>query len=231
MLEKIEIIRFIFSIAAMLVLPIIIIGALIFILRGFVIAGKERSEAFRKFAQEAGFSYSGSHEISAIKGAEYFRLFNLGSGYGRQIENSVDGIINDFQASIFDYTFYVTFSHKKIRRQTVVLIHSSRLNLPLFSIQPKSKWILSNSGNNLIERMGLSDKTFSDKYLIIGQDLQHIKHIFNHQVISYFKTTEDFVVEGGGNRILLYRDVMMASPNQFPGMIQEGVKIAQLFAN
>lgn len=230
MLEKIEIIRFIVSIAAALVLPIIIIGALIFILRGFVIAGKQRSEAFRKFAQEAGFSYSGSHEISAIKGAEYFRLFNLGSGYGRQIENSVDGIINDFQVSIFDYTFYVTFSHKKIRRQTVVLIHSSRLNLPLFSIQPKSKGIFSNSGNNLIE-IGLSDKTFSDKYLIIGQDLQHIKHIFNEQIISYFKTNEGFIVEGGGNRILFYRDEIMAAPNQFRWLMQEGVKIAQLFVH
>ena len=231
MLENIEAIRFLVSIIGLLVFPIILTGALIFILRGFAIGNKRRGEAFQRFAQEKGFAFSGAIPISSILGAEYFRLFNLGSGYGRQIENSVNGTINDFRVSIFDYTYYVTFSTKKIHRQTVVMIHSPHLNLPLFSIQPKGTGLFQNLGNNLIEQINSSDKEFSAKYIITGQDLRNIQQTLNHQIISHLKTIENFVIEGGGNRILFYREGMLAAPNQFHWMMQEGTKIAKLLAH
>lgn len=232
MLEIFEILRLIASIAGLLAFPIIFVGALIFILRKYVVRDKRRSEQFQKFAGEKGFFYSGSHPISDIKGAEYFRLFNLGNGYGKQIENSIHGAVNDFQTSVFDYTYYVTFSHQKIRRQTVVSVYSSRLNLPLFFMQPKGRGLLQNLANNLTEQTDFSDKELSDKYLFGGQDLQRIKSVFNDRVISHFKTTtESLVVEGGGNRIFLYRDGITASPEQFQWMMQEAVKIAYLFTN
>jgi hypothetical protein len=210
--------------------PIIFIGLTFLILRPYIIEDKKRKEAFQKFAQEKGLNYSGSHTISAIRGSGIFRLFNLGNGYGKQIENSVDGVIKNFQVSIFDYTYYETFSNKKLNKQTVAMVHSPHLNLPFFFIQPKRKGLFQNLRYNLIEPKNI-DKEFSDKYTIASQDMQAIKSIFNHQVISYFKTMENFVVEGGGNCILFYRDGMMITPEQGQWMMQESVKIAQLFVS
>lgn len=231
MIDAIETIKLILFLLGLIAFPVIFIVALIFILRGYTRGSQQRREAFQNFAQAARLTYTGSHPVYAITGAQYFRLFNLGNGHGRQITNSVDGLIDNFQVSIFDYIYYKTFGLQKMPKQTVVLISSPHLNLPLFCVQPRGKGLFQNLANNLSEQISFSDKTFSDKYLLIGQDSAHINQVFNRQIISYFKATDGFVIEGGGNHLLLYRDGMTIAPDYFQTFLQQGIKIAQLFAN
>jgi hypothetical protein len=207
--------------------PLIIPIAALFILLNIIKQGKQRTEALSRFAATAGLNFIGADSFNSFPGYQYFRIFNLGSGYGRQIENAIKGSVNGFQVSVFDYTYYVTFSTRKIRKQTVVVIDSPRLCLPLFSLQPKGKRSLFNTFGNGIDVS--SNPSFSNKYLILGKDEIRIKQIFDKKAISHFDTIEGFTVEGGGSRILFYKDDMLAEPNQISWMINEAVKIASLF--
>lgn len=214
-------------------IPLAIAGGAIFIVSGIFKSGKKRAQYFQSCAAETGLTYIGAASVSSIQGAEYFRLFNLGNGYGRQIENAFKGVMNGVQVSVFDYTYFNTFgfgTSGKMPKQTVVMLESPRMNLPLFSLRPKNKGFFNKMGDALNEHINFpSDSIFTRKYLLYGHDEPRIKQIFDAQVLSYFDATEGINVEGGGSRLLFYRDSMIAAPNQLRWMLSEGLRIASLF--
>lgn len=212
-----------------LLLPLIIVVAAVFIVSNIFKRAKQRTDNAQSLATETGLTYVGVDSFHSIPGYQYFRLFNLGNGYGRQIDNAFKGAKNGFKVSVFDYTYYETFSTRKIRKQTVVMIDSLQMNLPLFSLKPKGKGVFQKIGNAFINDIKLST-SLSDKYLLLGYDKPRIEQIFDNKVLSFFDTVEGFTVEGGGSRILFYRDEMLAEPDQQLWMIDEGMKIASLFA-
>lgn len=229
-----DIFGILFSLIVMLIMiavPLAIAGAAIFIVFNILKSGKQRNQDFRNFAAETGMTYIGADSFYNIPGYPYFRLFNLGSGHGRQIENAVRGATNGFQVSVFDFTYYVTFSTRKIRKQTVVMITSPQINLPLFSLQPQGKGLFQKMGNAFNNDINFpSNPSFSGKYLLYGHDQAGIVRAFDNRVLSHFDANDGFSVEGGGNLILIYRDEMLAAPNQLKWMLNEGLKIANLFA-
>jgi hypothetical protein len=229
MADTLNIFFFISQMLAALLLPLIILVVGMFIVSNIFKRAKQRTDNAQSMAAETGLTYVGADSFHSIPGYQYFRLFNLGSGYGRQIDNTVKGSKDGFKVSVFDYTYYETFSTRKIRKQTVVMIDSFRLNLPLFSLNPKGKGIFQKIGNAFINDLKLSP-SLSDKYLLFGTDKPRIEQIFDNKALSYFDAVEGFTVEGGGSRILFYRDEMLAAPNQQLWMIDEGMKIASLFA-
>jgi hypothetical protein len=229
MVDMLNLFFFISQIIITLLLPLIFIVVAVFIVSNIFKRAKQRADNAQSLATETGLTYVGVDSFCSIPGYQCFRLFNLGNGYGRQIDNTIKGSKDGFKVSVFDYSYYETFSTRKIRRQTVVMIDSFRLNLPLFSLKPKGKGIFQKIDNAFINDIKLSP-SLSDKYLLFEYDKSRIGQIFDNKALSYFDTVEGFTVEGGGSRILFYRDEMLAAPNQQLWMIEEGMKIASLFA-
>ena len=193
--DTIGILFFIITTIITIAAPLVIIAAAVFILSKYLKSGKQRAEEFRSFAAETGLTYNGASSYYNIPGYPYFRLFNLGSGYGRQIENAYHGVINGFQVSVFDYTYYVTFSTRKIRRQTVVMISSSRLNLPLFSLQPQGRGLFQKMGDAFSNDINFpSNPSFSGKYLLYGHDQPAVMRVFDDRTLSHFDASEAFSV-------------------------------------
>lgn len=97
--------------------PVVIIGGLVFM----VVKGKqkkqERTTDFMRFAQETGMCYIGGASLANIPNAKNFYIFTrgfsdfdfhsiqIGKNEKTKIENLVTGSISGYQVSIFDFTY------------------------------------------------------------------------------------------------------------------------------
>lgn len=214
-----------------LVFPLLFAGVLIFILNNIFNGWKKRTPAYQLLAQETGLTYFAAESISNIQGAEYFRIFNLGSKYNRQIQNMVRGTINGFQVSVFDYTYYVSFGNRKIHRQTIVMIEAPQISLPLFSLRPRPEGLLQKM--NILTENNIEfpqSPNFSDRYELTGRDERRIRQFFNNHLLNFFCETGIFSLEGGGSRFVFYREDSLTAPESLRPMLNQGLQIAKLLS-
>ncbi|HRH43319.1 MAG TPA: hypothetical protein PKY82_16925 [Pyrinomonadaceae bacterium] len=239
----------IFSILVMLfivLVPVAFVGGIIFLIIRASKKGQQRVQDFQNFARQSNWQYAGKVPLSSLRGTEYLYLFSLGNTGNsfndaftiklgtpeyKRIENLIYGTINNFQVSIFDY-IYTTGSGKNYKghSQTVVMLESPALNLPLFTMRPEGIWqeVGQVFGGQDIDFT--SHPIFSKKYLLRGADENRVRYIFNQTALSFLETTTDFCIEGGGNRLFAYRQHVSIDPPRFQMIIDEALRTANLLS-
>ena len=215
---------------AIFAIPLIFVSGIVYLFIRAKRKNDERIAAYQAFAREMGFSYSGTLHVSQLASANYFYLFTLGHAKDRKAQNLVQGSINGSHVSIFDYV-YTTGRGKNYKGhyQTVMMLESPKLNLPLFSLRPEGAWQMIGEMFGGQDIDFASNPVFSSKYQLRGADERHIRQTFNNSVLSFFDNTEGLSVEGGGNRIFAYRLRVLIEPQQLRGALDEGLRIANLF--
>lgn len=224
---------FLIRILTLFVVPLFIISVGAYLLFNFFRNRKRRLRDFQNFAAETGLTYVGADSLHSIPGHSYFRLFNLENGSGRRIENAVKGTIDVFHVFVFNYAYYLALNNRRVRHQTVVMMASPRINLPVFSLYPEGKGLLQRLGSALDPDINFpANPSFSGKYRLFGRSEAHVRQLFDDRVLSYFDASginnSGLIVEGGGN--LVFLDETVAAPDRLPWMLNEGLKIAGLFA-
>lgn len=202
------------------------------------------------------FKYYGNVLLGAgkIPDVPDFHLFSLGRDRtSKQIRDLVTGEIGDaFHVSIFDYAhvaggkmghgynvgggikigyFPEAGGGGRLKVQTVVMLESSQLNLPLFAMRPEPEGFFEQIGEKFRSQDidFPSNPIFSGKYFLSGEDEQQIRRTFSVRVLSYFENSQSFSTEGGGNRIIIYFAGVSYEAGQLPSMLDEGIKVANLF--
>lgn len=122
-------------------------------------------------------------------------------------------------------SFYL-FS-KSIHR-TIFYINTKDLDLPYFTMKPKS----------LLYKLGLKGKraidfsqshVFSKNYVVKGINEEAIYQLFNRQIRDYFTQHSGVYINAEGQRLVISVSIKRVSVKKLPDFIRQGKEIAQLF--
>ncbi|UCG16478.1 MAG: hypothetical protein JSV19_00265, partial [Phycisphaerales bacterium] len=70
---------------------------------------------------------------------------------------------------------------------------------------------------------------FSSRYLVRGQDEAAIRELFTWQVVEFFERLGKICVEGGGQRIVVYRASKRVPAAQIGDFLQEAAQACSVF--
>lgn len=190
-------------------IPFLLIGGLIAFL---IVRGRrknaERVSQLQIFAREMNWTYTPSADYNSLQWAHHFHLFNLGSR--RRIENVMQGELNGAQISLFDHSYLSDRGRNNKRHyQTVMLLRSPRLNVPVFAARPESAWSALGQAFGYQDIDFASHPGFSGQYLLRGQDEIRIRQTFNPHTLAFFEATPGLSIEGAGDRLLIYREEVL----------------------
>jgi hypothetical protein len=200
---------------------------------GFVIvqhyAEKERREKLWAVAMDLGLSFSDEGEPHLRLPRDSFHLFS--QGRSRKAYHFMDGSVDGVDVTLFDYR-YTTSSgrHSQTHRQTVLLLESERLQLPLFRLRPEHLF------HKIAGTLGYQDidfplyPTFSDRYLLRGPDEDGIRATFRGEVLDRYPGYGDLCSEGAGRQLICYRANRRVEPAAVAGFVQEGLALLDLLA-
>ena len=210
-----------------LLVTMAVTGLAIFVLYQY--QEQQRREALQVLADGMGFSYSSEAE-HALQGAlSQFHLFS--QGHARRMSNVLHGNIDDVTVTIFDYR-YTTASgkHHRTRRQTVLLLESDRLDLPLFTLRPE------RLHHKLASALGHQDinfeshPAFSDAYLLQGSDEERVRTLFETEALTYYTRHPELWTEGEGQQLVYYHASKRVDPESIRDFVREGLDVLDLFA-
>lgn len=211
------------------ILPILIpIGFFVFFI-GLIIAiiiynnkkEKERTLAMQQVAQQMGWAFAPTAQLSMIPHTGYFNLFS--QGHSKSIKNMIYGELNGVKAAVFDYRYTVGHgknSHTYI--QSVLYFETPRLQLPMFTLSPE------NFMHKFISALGYQDldfahrPEFSKRYLLRGQDEQAIRRTFTDHILGFYEANHGLTTEGGGSQLFVYRLSTRIPPMQINQYVQWG---------
>jgi len=182
---------------------------------------QERIDGLRQLATRLGWSFQDAQPVTIIPHVERFELFT--QGRDRKIRNYLAGESGGDQFAVFDYS-YVTGGGNttKTYSQTVLHVHSPRLDLPLFSLRPE----------NLLHRIGglvghqdidiEGHPAFSGEYLLRGRDESSIRAVFEPGVVALYEANRGHCTTGAGPDLLLWRSATLASAEEVPALLELG---------
>jgi hypothetical protein len=189
--------------------------------------GKQRRKIFKKLAETMNFTFSEKGDESAL----YLGQFHLFSqGHFHRISNVLTGMFGDIHVMIMDYKYTTSRGrYSSTYQQTVLTMESDRLLLPSFNLQPTT--LLYKIGHILGEQDINFDTApvFSKKYLLRGKDEESIRRLFNERVFEYYEHHPGLNTEGGGNKLIYYRNSKLVSLDEIQAFLQEGYDIFSLF--
>lgn len=211
--------------------------SLIFIIAVLVVIGigvgmyfeKKRREALEKVAADLGLEFFPQGIPGLLGMLQGFALFNTGRGHS--ITNTIRGVTDDVELSIFDLT-YTTGSGKQshTHRQTVIRFASSRLNLPDFAVSPEGFF------HKIVKLFGVKDinfvedSGFSSSFLLQGTAETEIRQLFGPGVREWFSQRKGITAAGQGSQLFFFRAEQRVNPDKIPGLLEEGFQFFKLVA-
>lgn len=204
---------------------LIIIGGLIWL---NVFLEKKRTEALRQAALRLGYNFFPKGDPVFTNELSGLQLFN--QGHSRTLKNLMRGTTMDTEVAVFDYRYTVgSGKNQHTKKQTVVHLRSSKLNLPIFTLSPEN--IMHKIGGVF----GYQDidfeqhPDFSRRYLLRGQDESRIRLVFNDPLINFFAARNPVWLEGRGSDLIYYRSAKEVKPENLNACLQEAQEILQAF--
>lgn len=162
----------------------------------------------KEMAAELAMEYYESDEQELVHSLAGFKLFQRGRR--RRVTNLLSFIDEGqgYEMCIFDYA-YTTGGGKSSsrRKQTVFMVRSSDLNLPIFHLKPKH--MLHKLGEYIGWTKDIifeSHPVFSEAYLLQGNQEIDIRYVFHTDLLDFFSREEGWHLEGYGREFLLFRD-------------------------
>lgn len=151
-------------------------------------------------------------------------------GADKKIRNLISGDIEGAHMKVFDFRIKSEQGQSyTYRSQTVAVITSDKLNLPVFTMYPKNiiSKFLQLPGNRDIDFP--SRNRFTNIYGLRGDDVRAISKTFTDQIFSYFENHKGLTLNGKGDRLLIYRDRKLIRPDDIQSFFTEGLEIFRLF--
>ncbi|KAA3613404.1 MAG: hypothetical protein DWQ01_02450 [Planctomycetota bacterium] len=191
---------------------------------------KNRTQKFKEIADQVRLSFEekGDGWISGLE--NQFPLFSRGRS--KRIRNVLRGKTKNAEISIFDYR-YVTGGgrNSSTHKQSVILLQSEGMELPAFAMRPEN--IFHKIGSTL----GFQDidfpnhPTFSNKYLLQGQDEHLIRDLFSRELLKFLEKGTPICLQGCGNRLLYFRHRKRIKPNELKEFLEGGMEILSRLQN
>lgn len=189
---------------------------------------RERTEAFRKVADEIGFDFHPGGGDGLRSEAGSFYLFQ--HGHSKQVRNLMSGQALELEVTVFDYE-YTTGSgkHRHRWRQTAVLMRVPDLHLPDFTLRPENFW------HKVGATLGFDDIDFADyppfskQYLLKGASEAAVRGAFTEHVLEYFTDRPGLNVEGRDDRVLVYRQARCQQPAEIRELMETGFEVLAVF--
>ena len=194
------------------------------------IRGRKRAGELSALAADLGFSYVEEGDEGFFAAMERLSLFAVrNSGRARHI---LSGRVRDTGVTVFDHEYRERVGGQTRRyQQTVLCLRSGALALPTFSLRPE----------RLIHRIGgalgyqdldfPSHPQFSRLYLLRSEEEEGTRRLFKPEVLSFYEGHKNRFTEGSGSLLVHYRSKKMVRPGSIRLLIDEGMRILELFAS
>lgn len=179
---------------------------------------RERTEQLHAVAAQLAWNFAAEVPLNMIAGLEHFALFS--QGHGKQIKNFMYGEANGVKTAVFDY-IYSTGSGKNRSTffQSCVYLEPGNMSVPFFSLRPEGFF------TKIIQAFGYQDidfgqrPSFSEQYLLRGQDELAIRQTFNDALLSFFESYPGTCVDGGGNQLFVFRSGHRFEPQEIQNQL------------
>ena len=190
-----------------------------------------RKEDFKEFGEGMGLSSAAKEDYPAfskkIKWSNLLEWSGFRESEPKKIRHLMQGNIDLADVAIFDRV--ITRHEAEEDLVSAVLFESNQLSLPVFIMCPKG--ILDKMPSALADKGIDFDEfsKFSRQYLLRGPE-EHVRNVFNSNILSYFDNDPGWTVEGFGTQLLVYRvGKKVASREEFQQFVQQARMIFQLF--
>ena len=215
--------------------PFLIFGVALLIIIGSVAytwyANKRRREALSLLANQ--WMYDFTEKNDELRDAlDAFHLLNRGRS--KKVRNVLQGQERGVEVQVFDY-LHTTGSGRSSREHTesVVLLRSSRLALPFFTVRPKGtfEFIRKRFGKSAIS-FG-DDPMFDEKYLVFAaKDAapEPVVQTLKMNAREHIARDGKWVVEGNKDRLVIYRERKKLKPDELRTLLDESLALFNHFA-
>jgi hypothetical protein len=215
--------------AAMVVLVILgvvgLIGGLIWLNRYLE---KRRTEKMKAAAASMGLAFEFEQAPEMITQLAHFPLFQ--NGHTKRLRNVIGGSEGGVEFKLFDYR-YTTGSGKNSHtwHQTVIVLRSQKLRVPSFTLRPENIFHKIGSAFGYQDIDFESHPKFSKKYLLRGEIEGEIRNLFAPHVLDYFDQNLNMNVEALQGELIFYRAMRQLKPEELRPLIDDGLRIHNLF--
>jgi hypothetical protein len=198
---------------------VLLVGMLAFM--GFLIsrAVKRRSydpgrgAEMQEVARWLGFTF---RPEAALAELPCFGGFELFEGYPLKAENLMTGSSRGHDLSVFDlaYRNVGEAGGTTTSRQTMVVVRSSALALPIFYLRPEGAL------ETVLDTMSRVDidfperPAFSSRYLLYGPDEAAIRRLFTVPRLDALEHYPDLCIAGRGNCLFFYTSRTLGQPSE-----------------
>src|SRR5687768_14206171 len=184
---------------------------------------EHRINEFEECAKALKWSYKELDDDGLIKMMLDFKLFK--KGHRRKICPIIIIDHGDLEYTcVFDYSYTISSKNSsRTFRQTVFFRYSKALALPHFVMVPE-KWY-----HRIGTYFGMQDidfveyPSFSQNYLLKGDDEDYIRYHFNHpELIRFFDSQEFYSLEGMNYLMILYIHDTLLPKDQIRQLVKVG---------
>jgi hypothetical protein len=213
---------------SMAVMVVVFIGIVGLLLWWNAALRSRRVTELQEFAAHGKFTWSERDASWASPYTGHFRFFT--HGYNPRFQDFLQRTTGDRSVCVFQFS-YITGSGKSRTShiQSVVLMVSSKMNLPSFMLEPEN--ILHKIG----EFFGGGDidfpesPVFSSKYLFKGTELEWITSLFSPEVRAFFEQNLGWSLEGIGDALIAFHHGRLWPVREIMQLVHTGEHITQMF--
>lgn len=191
-----------------------------------------RRTAMEHVAVPLKMEYAKKDHWSIMPLLEDFHLFQ--TGRRKKIRNLLykKDAWNQTNLYIFDYHYLRHYgnNHKQYQ-QTVFFIQSKQLALPEFQMKPETFF------HQIAAFLGYEDidfeahPEFSKNYYLKSNDEEWMRSIFHKELIEFFTIEKDWILEGVGYFLILYKKNQLIAPQSIQDFYHRGLKVCKLLEN
>jgi hypothetical protein len=206
-----------------------IAGVVICILLMVHLAEKNRCEAIQATATELGLAYQLHDQDGTLTRLQHFQLF--GKGRHKRVRNVINADTDLLRMQIFDYQFVTGHGKSKsTRRQSVVAIDSTDLDVPQFFARPENFFDVFGSmlGGQDIDFD--DDPKFSKSFVLQGPSETQVRQAFHPAVRDFLVQHHPCAVEGAGQVLLFYQPRRRVDADRIKDYMEVGLQMSQVFA-
>ncbi len=196
----------------------------------FILVGRrkarERTEALRRVAETAGFTFQPEADVTDVRALGDVQLF--ARGHAKRVTNLMTGRSGDQQVAVFDYRYTVgSGKNQHTSTQTVVILPSAKPSLPDLQMAPEHPLY------KIAEVFGYQDidiessPEFSRRYIVRGADEAAIRAALYQGAASYFADHQGWTVEVRSGSVGIYRANSRPKPEDMTAFLAEATAAAR----
>lgn len=205
----------------------IIVTIFIIIIFTVIMMEKKRTQAVKNLAMGSGLSWIGDADERFIERLSGFKL--LSKGHSKKAYNVVSGRYANRRWKYFDYKYTVGGGKSSSTYNLTVAAVEMEQDMPSFALRNE------NIFHKLGDILGFKDidfeshPSFSDNYLLKGDDEEALRELFATHILSYFESKEiRYNIEAYADKMIIYLEKRV-SVSDYRKFIDDTSNIAKLF--